>query len=191
MHYAARASILSLVAAGWLVSSLPAQTQADTGVGIFAVSAGGLFGLGAHGSYGASVADPISKYIMPFVDFSYSPLASYAFTYGPNLNGKGLYNSNAIDVNGGFKIRFPNKSYWVPYIGLGAGLLRLSSSTETSGFGATGTVSQTKNEAAGNASAGALYYITQHAGFEIELKGYLAQQNHFGRAAAGVFFQFP
>jgi hypothetical protein len=79
----------------------------------------------------------------------------------------------------------------VPYIGLGAGLLRLSSSTETSGFGATGTVSQTKNEAAGNASAGALYYITQHAGFEIELKGYLAQQNHFGRAAAGVFFQFP
>jgi hypothetical protein len=147
--------------------------------------------LGGHGSYGASLADPVTKYIMPFVDFSYSPLSSYAFTYGPNLDGKGLYTSSVFDVNGGVKLRFPNKSYWVPYIGLGAGLLRLSSSTETSGFGATGNVGQTKNEIAGNASAGALYYISQHAGFEVEVKGYAAQQNRFGRATAGVFFQFP
>ena len=61
MHQAARASILFLVTGGWLVSSLPAQSQTDTGVGIFAVSAGGLFGLGGHGSYGASLAEMTGK----------------------------------------------------------------------------------------------------------------------------------
>jgi hypothetical protein len=165
--------------------------QADTGVGIFAISAGSIFGLGAHGSYGASLADAASKYVVPFIDFSYSPLTSYAFTYGTNGTGKGLYTSGVLDVNGGFKIRFPNKSYWVPYIGLGAGLLRLSSSITTSGFGATGSVTTTNNEAAGNVSAGSLYYISQHIGLEVELKGYIAQHERFGRATAGLFFQFP
>ena len=130
MHYAARGSVLFSVAAGLLISSLPAHAQqTDTGVGIAAVSGGGIFGLGAHGSAGASLTSPVSKYLAPFIDFSYSPLTSYAFTYGANLTGKGLYTSSLLDVNGGLKIRFPNKSDWVPYIGLGAGLLRLSSST--------------------------------------------------------------
>jgi hypothetical protein len=156
-----------------------------------AISGGGVFGLGAHGSAGASLADPVSKYVMPFIDFSYSPLASYAFTYGSNNTGKGLYTSGLLDVNGGIKIRFPNKSDWVPYIGLGAGLLHLSSSTYTSGFGATATVNQGHNDPAGNVSAGALYYVTQHVGFEIDLKGYMAQHERFARAAAGIFVQFP
>ena len=187
-----RRSLLLSVAAGLLISSLPAHAQqSDTGVGIVAVSAGGIFGLGAHGSYGASLADPVSKYIMPFVDFSYSPLTSYAFTYGTNLTGKGLYTSSLLDVNGGIKVRFPSKSDWVPYIGLGAGLLRLSSSTDTSGFGTTASVNHSNNYAAGNASAGALYYVTQHVGFTMEVKGYMAQHNHFGRASVGVFYQFP
>src|SRR5580693_1060581 len=108
-----------------------------------------------------------------------------------NLTGKGLYTSSLLDVNGGLKIRFPNtKGDWVPYIGLGAGLLRLASSTDTSGFGATASVNQSNNEVAGNASAGALYYVTPHVGFGIEAKGYLAQHNHFGRASVGVFYQF-
>jgi hypothetical protein len=83
---------------------------------------------------------------VPFIDFSYSPLTSYAFTYGVNLTGKGLYTSSLLDLNGGLKIRFPNKSDWVPYIGLGAGLLRLSSSTYTSGFSTTATVNRSNNE---------------------------------------------
>jgi len=79
----------------------------------------------------------------------------------------------------------------VPYIGLGAGLLRVSSSTNTSGFSVTSTVNASRDEAAGNASAGALYYVTPHVGFGIEMKGYMAQHNHFGRASVGVFYQFP
>src|ERR1039457_341901 len=147
MHHAARGSVLFSVAAGLLISSLPAHAQqTDTGVGIAAVSGGGIFGLGAHGSAGASLTTPVSKYLAPFSDFSYSPLTSYAFTYGANLTGKGLYTSSLLDVNGGLKIRFPNKSDWVPYIGLGAGLLRLSSSTYTSGFSTTATVNRSNND---------------------------------------------
>jgi len=192
MHHAARGSVLFLVAVGLLVSSVPAHAQqTDTGVAIAAVSAGGIFGMGAHGSFGASLADPVSKYLMPFIDFSYSPLSSYAYTYGMNNTGKGLYRSYLLDLNGGVKIRFPNKSDWVPYIGLGAGLLRLSSNTHTSGFNATSTVKQASDEAAGNVSAGALYYITERVGFQLELKGYMAQNNRFVRVSAGVFLQFP
>jgi hypothetical protein len=192
MDHAARGSVLFSVAAGLLLSGWPAHAQQDeTGVGIATLSGGAIFGLGAHGSYGASVGDAVSKYLVPFIDFSYSPLTSYAFTYGTNLTGKGLYTSSLLDVNGGIKIRFPNKSNWVPYVGLGAGLLRFSSSTDTSGFGTTATVKQNSDEAAGNAGVGALYYITQHIGLEVEAKGYAAQHNHFGRASAGLFFQFP
>jgi hypothetical protein len=123
--------------------------------------------------------------------FSYSPLSSYAFTYGTNLTGKGLYTSSLLDANGGIKVRFPNKSFWVPYLGLGGGVLRLSSSTNTSGFGTTAAVNTSKNELAANVSAGALYYVTQHIGMQIEAKGYLAHQNQVGRVSAGLFFQFP
>jgi hypothetical protein len=192
MHFAARGSILVSMAASLSILGLPAHAQqSDTGVGIATLSAGGIFGLGGHGSYGASIAEAASKYLAPFIDFSYSPLTSYAFTYGTNLTGKGLYTSGLLDLNGGIKVRFPNKSNWVPYIGVGAGVLRLSSSTGTSGFGTTATVNRSNDELAANVSAGGLYYITQHIGFEIELKGYMAHQNQIGRASAGLFFQFP
>jgi len=192
MHHAARGSFLVPVATGLFLASFAAHAQqADTGVGIAAVSGGGIFGLGAHGSVGASLGAPVSKYLVPFIDFSYSPLTSYAFTYGANLLGKGLYTSSVADVNGGLKIRFPTKSDWVPYIGLGVGLLRFSSSIYSSGFNTTATVNRSNDEAAGNVSAGALYYVTRHVGFGVELKGYMAQHNRFGRASAGVFYQFP
>jgi hypothetical protein len=192
MHRAARRSVLFSVAAGLLISNLPVNAQqTETGVGIVAVSGGGIFGLGAHGSFGASLGAPVSKYVVPFIDFSYSPLTSYAFTYGANLTGKGLYTSSLLDFNGGIKIRFTSKSDWVPYVGLGAGLLHLSSSTDTSGFGTTASVNASNSEVAGNASAGALYYVTQHVGFGMEVKGYMAQHNHFGRASVGIFYQFP
>jgi len=192
MHHAARGSVLFSVAASLLISGTPAPAQqADTNVAIATLSAGGIFGLGAHGSFGASLADPVSKYVMPFIDFSYSPLTNYAFTYGSDLSGKGLYRSYLLDVNGGVKIRIPTNSDWVPYIGFGAGLLRSWSNTDTSGFGATATVKQSSDEPAGNISAGGLYYVTQHVGIEMELKGYMAQHNRFARVSAGVFFQFP
>jgi len=81
MHHATRRSLLFPLAAGLLISSLPAHAQqTDTGVVIAALSGGGIFGLGAHGSAGASLGAPVSKYLVPFIDFSYSPLTSYAFT---------------------------------------------------------------------------------------------------------------
>ena len=191
MHDAAR-RVLLLVAAARLIAGLPmGAQQADTNVGIASFSAGGIFGLGAHGSVGGSLADPVSKYIVPFIDLLYAPLTSYAFTYGADNTGKGLFSSSLLDVNGGIRIRFPGTSDWVPYIGLGAGLLRFSSSTDTSGFSTIATVNQSHNYLAGNVSAGALYYVTPHVGFEVELKGYAAQHNRFARATAGIFYQFP
>jgi len=180
------------VSAVLFLESLPLAAQEDnTGVGIATLSAGAGFGVGVHGSYGASLADAATKHVLAFVDFSYSPLTSYAFTYGTNNAGKGLYTSSLFDINGGIKIRFPNRTHWVPYIGVGAGLLRFDSTSNTSGFGTTASISQSNNEIAGNASVGGLYYITGHIGIQIEAKGYVAHPRHFGRATAGLFFQFP
>jgi hypothetical protein len=176
-----------------LISVSPALAQeTDTGVAIATLSAGGIVGLGGHGSYGASLADPVTKHVMPFIDFSYSPLTSYAFTYGANNDGKGLFTSSLFDLNGGVKVRFPNnRGNWVPYFGVGAGLLHFATSTYTSGFSQTATVNASHQDLAGNLSAGGLYYVTQHIGIELELKGYFAQQEHLGRVSAGLFFQFP
>jgi len=88
-------------------------------------------------------------------------------------------------------MRFASKRDWVPYVGLGAGLLRFTSSDDTSGFGTTATINTSRNEFAGNASVGALYYVTQHVGFGVELKGYAAQHNRFLQTTAGIFYQFP
>jgi hypothetical protein len=171
---------------------LPARAQqTDTGVGIAAISAGGIFGLGAHGSYGASLGAPVSKYLMPFIDFSYSPLTSYGFTYGANLTGKGLYTSSLLDVNGGFKIRFPTRATGYRTLGWEPDSCDLSSSRLYQRFQHDCDRQREPRRVAGNASAGALYYVTQHVGFEMEVKGYMAEHNRFGRASAGIFFQFP
>ena len=191
MHRAGQSSIV-LFMAGLIMASWPAQAQqADTGGIIGAINAGGLFGLGTHGAAGASLASPVTKYVVPFIEISYSPLISYGYTYGSNLTGKGLYSSSLLDLNGGIKIRFPNKGNWVPYVGLGAGVLRFMSSTDTSGYGATASVNETNNQVAGNASVGALYYVTQNLGFGVEVKGYGARHAHLVRTTMGVFFQIP
>lgn len=166
--------------------------QADTGVGIAEFSAGGLFGLGAHGNVGGSLWVPTSKYAVPYIEFSYSPLISYGYAYGPDNTGKGLFTSELFDVNGGIKFRFPRKkSDWVPYFGLGVGLLRHSTSDYTSGFNSIATVNTATNEIAGNASVGAIYYVTKHVAFGMEAKGYIAQRERLGRATVSVLYQFP
>lgn len=192
MGHTMRGTRLLPLAAGLWVAALPMYAQqTDTGVVQAAFSAGGIFGLGAHGSVGGSLASPVSRHFVPFIDFAYSPLSSYAYTYGSDNTGKGLFRSGLIDVNGGVRIRFPGKGDWVPYVGFGAGVLHFSSTDYRSGFNVTSTVHDGNNDFAGNASVGAMYYFTTHFGFTTELKGYFAQHNRFMRATAGVFYQFP
>ena len=192
MHYTTRAPVFFSIAAALFISIVPARAQqADTGVAIAEFSAGGIFGLGAHGSVGGSLGVPTAKHIVPFIAFSYSPLTSYAYNYGANNTGKGLFTSSMLDVNGGIRIRFTSKSDWVPYVGLGLGLLRLTSSDYTSGFNETATIKTSMNQLAGNVSVGGLYYITPHVGLGLELKAYDAQHTHFAQATVGAFYQFP
>ncbi len=179
----------------WILFSLAALScmhaqQTDNAGVIAAFSAGGIFGVGAHGSVGGSLAVPLSKYLMPYVEVAYSPLSSYPYTYGADRTGKGLYRSHLVDFNGGLKVRFPVKGDWTPYVGAGAGLLHFASSDYASGYNVTSTVGSTRDEAAGNVSAGALYYFTPQFGFGIEAKGYAARNNRFGRVTAQVFYQF-
>lgn len=193
MHHIARGLVPCLLAAGLWISGGPAFAQeSDTSVGIVSVAAGGLFGLGAHGSIAGSFAYPTTKYLVPFVEIAYSPLISYGYQYGNQNAGKGLFRSNLLDANGGVKIRFTSdKSDWAPYIGVGAGVLRVASTDTTAGFGVNSSVSQSHTELAGNISVGALYYVTKHAGFGTELKGYGASGYRLVRFTAGVFYQFP
>jgi hypothetical protein len=191
MHYFARGAALAVLAAGLVFVSQAGAQQSDTNVGIGWATAGGLFGQGAHGSYGVGIGDAVSKHIVPFLDFSYSPLISYGYTYGANETGKGLFTSSVLDFNGGIKIRLPGKGDWVPYFGLGGGLLRFATSNYESGFGTTATLNNNRNELAGNASVGGLYYVTPHVGVDLELKGYAGRYDHILRASAGIFFQFP
>ena len=181
---------------GWVVLlmlaiSCASAQQADTGGVIAEISGGGIFGLGAHGNVSGSLAAPLSRHLLPYIEFAYSPLSSFAFTYGANETGKALFRSALTDINGGVKIRFPSRnSDWVPYFGLGAGLLHITSNTHQSGFGATITTNTSNNAFAGNVSVGTLYYITPHVGLGIEAKGYGAQHQRLGRATVGVFYQF-
>ncbi len=168
-----------------------AYAQNDGGGAIAVLSAGGLFGQGAHGNVAADLEAPVSRHFMPFLEFSYSPLRTQAFTYGSNNTGKGLFQSYLADLNGGLKIRFPSrKGDWVPYIGFGAGLLHEWSNTHESGFNTTASFGSSSNELAGNFSVGGIYYITPHVGLNLEAKGYAAQHEHFGRATIGIFYHF-
>lgn len=175
-----------------LFSFAASAQQSDTGVAIAEFSAGGIFGLGAHGSVGGNIGAPISRFLVPYVDFSYSPLTTYSYNYGSNLTGKALYSSSVLDANGGVRIRFAGRrSDWVPYIGVGGGVLHFTSSDETSGFSVTQTIKTSNNELAVNGSIGALYYVTQHVGFGIEAKGYEGHPRRFAQGTMGVFYQFP
>jgi hypothetical protein len=182
---------LALALGWWMAAPRAAAQEDDTGVGLVEGFGGGVFGLGAHGAAGASFAVPTAKHIVPFLEVAYSPLSTYDFRYGSNDLGKGLHRSRLFDFNGGVKVRFPNRTHAVPYVGLGIGLLHFSADTYASGFGSTTTVTQTRNEAAGNLSAGMLYYLTDHFGLQPELKGYTASNIHFFRASVGIFYQFP
>jgi hypothetical protein len=190
MGRAAAAFILCLVTISYARGQTQQANVNSNGL-IATIDAGGSFGQGAHSAVGADLAAPVSKYAMPFLDFTYSPLGSYGYTYGLNDTGKGLYTSAMISVNGGLQIRFPNSSFWVPYIGLGGGLLRRTQTNNMSGFNSTETIHSNRNEADALVTAGTLYYITEHVGLSIGIKGMLASHDRFAEATAGLFFQIP
>ena len=153
--------------------------------------AGGIFGLGAHGSVGGSLAAPVSKNFVAlhrFFLFSADQLRVYVW--------RGQHGQGSIPVGTGGRQR-RSQNPFSRQRRLGA-VRRLRSRAAAllvehlhERIQRTSTVHESNDELAGNVSAGALYYISQHIGLELELKGYVARDYHFGRATAGLFFQFP
>jgi outer membrane protein W len=176
-----------------LVMAFTAHAQQDdTGVGIFTAFAGGVFGIGSRADGGVSLGLPTTRYLVPNVEFSYAKLGTYDYRTGIYNNTRNLQESAMYDLNGGVKIRFPgsSRSYVVPFLGLGVGLLRFSSDLASSGFSGNTDVRTGTNYLAGTVSGGVMYYITKHVGLQPEVKGYLSHRN-FVRVTVGVFYQFP
>ena len=137
---------------------------------------GGVLGVGSHPAVGAAVAYPTSRYLVPNVEFSYSP-----------LDERGGIKTRLWDFNGGLHVRFPDRGIprLTPYLGFGIGLIRIENRFPAPPFSRGADV----NKFAVNLSGGARYYITDQFGVRPEIKGFLGDYS-FMRASVGVFWQF-
>jgi len=156
---------------------------------------GGSYGLDSWRVMGGgNVAYALTRYIMPYGEFSYLPGISRQIS---NSNGNVNYDVRLIDFHGGVHIRFPlGQSKTVPYAVAGAGIIHSGKTPITVAFPDGFTVSDTiaaSTDFAVNFGAGLRYYATERLGFRVEGKVYKPTGTYttpFYKIEVGVFFQF-
>ena len=182
-------ALLLLLAPGWT-----AQAQEDdTGVAQIGGFLGGVAGIGGvHPAGGFNLGVPTAKHLEPNVEFGMSTLNDTGYrVIALPVSSSVLQRARLYDLNGSVRIRFPNRTHAVPYIGVGVALLDFTASLETaSGTETMSTVHQSTYYVSPTLAVGFNYFITPHVGIRPELKGYFFKHS-FARLAVGIFYQFP
>ena len=143
---------------------------------------------------GGNVSYAVTKYLMPYVEFSHFPGISRQLTSG---TATATYEVPLNDFHGGVHIRIPlGQSKIVPYGVAGAGVIHSGDAPVRITF-ADGTVLPAtvkgSNDFAANFGGGLRYYTTERLGFRVEGKIYKPTGNYtgtFSKVEFGVFFQF-
>jgi hypothetical protein len=174
-----------------------------------------VFGLGkanyappqSNGGGGVHIGVAMSKRVMVFGEFGYlsggqGQIVNDSYTVG----GPGVqrlyaqFKSSAVQGEGGLEVRFPTSRApkLVPYLSLGAGVLRTTGSLSQGSIGdsppglkSTFSGSLHVNSTIGSGGGGVRYFFTEHAGLRAEVKGFGGQHDlRFGRLVFGLFYQF-
>jgi hypothetical protein len=180
----------TLIAAICLCSPpiLLAQSN-DTDGGEVAAFAGGVFGLGTHGTVGGSAGAAISRYALALFEGSYTPLGSNTIQPWPEKST--VARSHLTDFDVCFHIRVPLKERWAPYGILGVGLLwngLRQESLDSHGY----QVSYHWNQfnAGFLTGAGVRYFVGENWGIRPEFKVIISKQT-FTQVSMGVFYVVP
>ena len=170
---------------------------------------GASYGAGSIGSGdyrvmgGGNLCYGVSKYIMPYVEYSYFPGIGHEQTGTFQNTGQTYTLSYSVplsDIHGGVHIRVPiRESRIVPYFVAGFGALTNRDSHVTAHFTAFNMLQSTVIAVPGNSAfaanfgGGLRFYTSQHFGFRLEAKAYKQTgtfTNVFGKVEGGFFYQF-
>jgi len=177
---------------------VPAVRQGSFELGAFVGSSYGLDHYRVMG--GGNVSYGLTKYILPYVEYSYFPGIERQIN-GTFPNGGAFTVKEEIpisDFHGGVHIRIPiRESHLVPYGVFGMGALTSFDRTAVATFSG-GTLPfriPGETDFAINFGGGLRYYIGQKYGFRVEAKAYKPYNgspgfnNPFGKVEFGFFFQ--
>ena len=142
---------------------------------------------------GGNVAYAVTRYIMPYAEYSYFPGISRQLT---TPEGKANFEVPLSDFHGGVHIRIPlGQSKIVPYAVVGAGMIHSGNTpvkiSFPDGFTLSSTIDSSNNFAA-NFGGGIRFYTSERVGFRFESKVYVPTGTYttpFMKVEAGVFFQ--
>lgn len=174
---------------------------------------GGFFGASYgldhwRGMGGGNVAYAATRFILPYVEYSYFP--GIIREGSINLPGFGTTTFQTSiplsDFHGGVHVRFPRgQTPVMPYLALGAGVISYRDTTATNiNIPGLGPVPDQRidgvNAFAVNFGGGIRYYTTERLGFRAEFKGYKPRGTSavsgsvdsgapFYKLTVGIFFQ--
>jgi len=154
-------------------------------------------GVGTHGVYGATAAYRLGDNVHLFGEFSYSTLASTAFSNsvsGVTVNGNASV--NLASFGGGADYSFRSGSKIRPYAlgALGAGHFYGTGSGTGSNGGSANVSLTLTNAFSGGVGAGVRFYLGEHFGLKPEVR-YVRYQSSVIQAntvvyTVGLFYQF-
>jgi len=161
---------------------------------------GGSYGLDSwRGMGGGNVAYAATRFILPYVEYSYFPGIVRTGTIAVPGFGDATFRTSVplSDFHGGIHLRFPKgQTPVVPYLVAGAGVIGYRDTDATVAIpGITQTFTQRINgtsDFAANFGAGLRYYTTERLGFRVEFKGYKPTGTYtdpFYKVTVGIFFQ--
>jgi len=144
-------------------------------------------GIGSHGSFGGSLAVPVTDNLIMSGDLSYIPMGGGSVTVQGSTTSS---SAKALNFNGTLQYQFKQTHAAVPYAGAGLGLLHSSFDTSSNVAGVTSfSVAGSSTDLYFNIGGGLRYFVNERWGFRPELMVF-AGPNTYVRIAGGIFYRF-
>jgi Outer membrane protein beta-barrel domain len=180
---AAAAASLILSASGYAQNLEKGKVEATGQVGL-------VTGIRTHASFAGSVGKALTDRVFMLGELGYIPLGgASASGSGP---GGGLNfdaGGKVVTFMGGAQYQFSEKNAFIPYAGVGLGLVHSSFSSSSTVNGQTTNLDVSSNNFYVNFGGGARYYMKDRWGIKPELMIFAGDDSFF-RFSVGVFYQF-